>query len=70
MVRANIEMTLYFLIQSDEIGIFTFNLLPQFYIIASDVLPITHVLYVHNRIYGRVEISSQIIASRAEELHE
>ena len=70
MVRANIEMTLYFLINLNAIGVFTFNLLPQFYIIASDVLPITHVLYVHNRIYGRVEISSQMMTSRAEEIQE
>ena len=40
---------------------FDFNLLPLIYVIPSDVLPITHVLYIHNRIYGRVEVSSAII---------
>ena len=40
---------------------FDFNLLPLTYVIISDVLPIFHVLYIHNRIYGRVEVSSAII---------
>ena len=70
IVRASIEMILYFLILSGHIHRFTFNLLPQLYIFVSDVLPITHVLYVHNRIYGRVETSSQIIAEKEAETYE
>lgn len=35
--------------------------MPLIYIIPSDVLPIAHVLYVHNRIYGRVKTSTEII---------
>ena len=43
---------------------FVFNLMPLIYIIPSDVLPITHVLYVHNRIYDRVKTSTEIIFNK------
>ena len=54
-------MAYYFLLLQNHIELFTFNLLPLLYIIPSDVLPITHVLYIHNRIYARVATSKKVM---------
>ena len=53
------ELSYYFLLLGEHVQLFTFNLLPLLYIIPSDVLPITHVLYIHNRIYARVDASKR-----------
>ena len=59
VLRAAVELSYYFLLLGEHVQLFTFNLLPLLYIIPSDVLPIAHVLYIHNRIYSRVDASKR-----------
>ena len=60
VIGATLELTSYLLLQHDHLDIFALNIVAFASIIPSEVLPVTYVLWVHNKIYNRMTTQAAV----------
>ena len=60
VLRAALELVAFVLLQHEHDDNFALNFVSFAFIIPSDVLPITYVLWVHNKIYSRMTTQATV----------